>query len=166
MNTAVFDPTRTHRFALYRSWAPSMGTVAFIGLNPSTADENVDDNTVRRCINYTSAWGYGKLVMLNLFSLRSTDPKGLRCATPNLPENDQHIISECQKAKLVVAAWGVHGSYLKRDEEVLNLLDMNVVCLGLSKKGYPRHPLYMRKDQQPLEYRGEVVLKSKQEVLW
>ena len=77
---AIFSGCRTYRYTLWRSWDRDKGDVMFIGLNPSTADETLNDPTVRRCINYAKSWGYGGIYMANMFAFRATDPKEMKQA--------------------------------------------------------------------------------------
>lgn len=124
-----------------------MPLVAFIGLNPSTADETADDPTIRRCVAFAKRWGYGGLVMLNLFAFRATDPRDMRsAASPVGPENDDHLRAVAAEAALVVAAWGVGGSYFGRDFRVRRLMGDGLMALGFTKSGQPRHPLYVKAD--------------------
>jgi hypothetical protein len=84
--------------------------------------------------------------MLNIFAYRATDPLVMRLAEdPIGPQNDRHILENCKQSQLVVAAWGMHGMYRNRQQEVLRLLaEVKVHCLGVTKSGCPRHPLYLR----------------------
>lgn len=149
ISTADFSGDLVYRYRLSRRWGDGPA-VAFIGLNPSTADETNDDPTIRRCIGFAKRWGYDQLVMLNLFAFRATDPADMkRVLDPVGPENDKYLVREAREAGLVVAAWGVHGSYHARDEEVLSILPLPPVALGVTKDGYPRHPLYVRADAEP-----------------
>ncbi|MCK5785678.1 MAG: DUF1643 domain-containing protein [Candidatus Sabulitectum sp.] len=151
---AVFSPDRVHRYSLWRIWDKDKAYAAFVGLNPSTADEQRNDPTVRRCINYAKDWGYGGLVMLNIFAYRSTDPGNLYTATdPVGPENDCYIQSASSKAGITIAAWGNHGEFLSRGGTVIDLLT-SPHCLKLTKAGCPGHPLYLRKDLQPFPFRS------------
>lgn len=77
---ARLSSCRAYRFALWRIWDQSMPYAMFIGLNPSTADETRDDPTLVRCGNFARQWGYGSVCMANLFALRATGPRALRCA--------------------------------------------------------------------------------------
>ncbi len=131
--------------------------MAFIGLNPSTADEVEDDPTITRCINYAKKWGYGGLFMLNIFAYRATDPKDMKAAPdPVGVDNDAYILRVADKAGLIVAAWGNHGGYLERGREVCQLLaDRKIHCLGITKAGMPKHPLYLKADLKPVLYKGE-----------
>ena len=143
---AEFSPDRLYRYSLWRFWEKDKGYAAFICLNPSTADAFKDDPTVRRCINYSKKWGYGGLVMLNLFAYRSTDPKNLYIVSdPIGPDNDFHLRNASRKAGVTIAAWGTRGNYFARDKAVLDILT-NPKCLILTKTGHPGHPLYLKKD--------------------
>ena len=151
-STAVFSDDMLYRYTLERVWAPSKGRCAFVGLNPSTADEIKNDPTVARCINYAKVWGYGALVMLNAFALRSTDPKALySCEDPVGAENDKWILHEAGKAAIVVGAWGTHCKLHDRHQQLIGLLH-GLHCLGTTKDGYPRHPLYLKKTETPVAY--------------
>jgi len=150
--SAEFSPDRVYRYALYRTWNESKPKVLFIGLNPSTADESLDDPTIRRCKGYAADWGYGGLIMANLFALRATKPKIMMShIAPIGPENNSWLRDLAHQADLVIAAWGYHGGYLNRDRDVLAFLP-KMKCLGTTKTGKPRHPLYMRADTRPEIY--------------
>ena len=115
----------------------------FVGLNPSTADETKDDNTVRRCIGFAKDWGFGSLVLVNLFAYRSTDPNALLLvADPVGAENDTYILAASRAVERVVVAWGTKGTLLGRDKRVASLLPHSH-CLGVTKSGHPKHPLYL-----------------------
>jgi len=148
--TALFDATGVYRYRLGRVWAPLFPRrCAFLMLNPSTADERIDDPTIRRCIGFAQSWGYGALDILNIFAYRSTDPGVLdRVEDPVGPENDRHIreVVGNPRCELVVAAWGVHGTCRNRNSEVLKILPENTMCLGFTKERHPKHPLYVPGD--------------------
>lgn len=152
---ADFSPCRTWRYTLRRSWLPldeARSGVLFVCLNPSTADETQNDPTIRRLVGFAQAWGYTDLTVCNLFALRATDPRSmLKDAAPVGPENDVWIRREAERADLIVAAWGTHGSHLRRGPGVLCMLDLagEVHHLGLTKDGHPKHPLYLRADTLP-----------------
>lgn len=116
-------------------------------LNPSTADEWVDDPTTRRAVDFARAFGCGNYVAVNLFALRSTDPAALKAADdPIGPRNDEYILAAAAWADEIIIAWGAGGSYLQRDKAVLELLnDRPLWCLGRTKFGHPRFPLYLAK---------------------
>ena len=145
---AIFSRDRKYRYVLWREWDSSKGTCVFIGLNPSTADEKIDDPTLRRCVNFAKSWGNGKYVMVNLFAYRATNPQDLiKQAKPLGYKNNHYIKQQCYDADMVVAAWGNQGGLLKRNETVLKLLkDIPLKCFKLTSKGQPAHPLYQPKD--------------------
>ncbi len=146
---AELSPCRNYRFALWRIWDEAKPMVMFVGLNPSTADETVDDPTLIRCINYARAWGYGGVYMANLFAYRATKPGDMLAAKePVGSDNDNWLQRLAKKSHLVVAAWGNTGSYLSRSEQVKNLLP-NLHCLKMNKTGEPAHPLYQQANLQP-----------------
>ena len=141
---AILSECRTYRYALTRIWGAGPKRCAFIGLNPSTADETADDPTIRRCVGFAKAWGCDGLVMLNLFAFRATDPKVmLAAADPVGPENDAYLKRLVVQEGPTVAAWGVHGSHRGRSLAVLDLLEYPLFCLGRTKDGKPKHPLYL-----------------------
>ena len=148
---AVFSGCHHYRHVLWRSWAPEKGIVTFIGLNPSTADAHKDDPTIRRCKNYVSDWGFGAMIMVNLFDVRATQPDVMkRRARPLSRRNDSSLIHAAIRADLVVAAWGVHGKHRSRSHSIKDLLvqhDIQASCFNTSKCGEPVHPLYQRRDR-------------------
>jgi len=149
---ATFSDCRKYRYALSRTWNGKKKTILFIGLNPSTADEKIDDPTIRRCINYAQNWGYGSLLMVNLFAYRATMPSELKNAiNPIGNDNDLYIIELSKKADLAVAAWGNKGTLLNRDKEVKKIIP-NLMCLKINKSGQPAHPLYQKKDLKLIKY--------------
>lgn len=153
----IFSPDRAYRYTLWRSWASDNDKyVMFIGLNPSTADETVDDPTIRRCIGFAKRWGYGAMCMTNLFAFRATDPKVMKMAeSPVGLDNDYWIKTIAKSADLVVVAWGAHGRYLGRNRAVSMLLYEHWIpakCLGYTRQFCPRHPLYLKSEQKLLQY--------------
>lgn len=148
--SAHFSPCRTYRYSLTRRWNDGL-TAMFIGLNPSTADETNDDPTVRRCIGYAKAWGYGGLVMTNLFAYRATKPADMMAAEdPIGPENDAQLRGAADAAGIVVAAWGAKGSHRLRGAAVRAMLP-RLHYLRLTQAGQPQHPLHLPKGLRPLE---------------
>ena len=149
-NTAKLSRCRQYRYALWRTWDDSKPYVMFIGLNPSTADETVDDPTLIRCMNFTKSWGYGGVCMANLFAYRATDPADMKAAeNPIGSQNNKWLKALAEDAGLIVAAWGNDGSYLGRSEQVKKRLP-DMQCLKMNKSGEPAHPLYQRADVVPV----------------
>ncbi len=145
-SSAEFSPCRSYRYALRRVWQPCRPLVLFIGLNPSTADASMDDPTVRRCATFAQAWGFGGLLIGNLFAYRSSDPSVLaRLPDPIGLENDAWLTCLAVEVSLSVAAWGNRGRLHDRSRAVSKLLG-ELSCLGLTRQGQPRHPLYTRAD--------------------
>lgn len=152
VGSAVFSDCNRYRYVLRRIWNESGPCVLIIGLNPSTADAVKDDPTIRRCIRFARDWGYGSLLVGNLFGYRTTWPKDLkRVADPIGRGNDRWLKRLSDQADLVVAAWGIHGKFLDRGAKVLANL-ANVHCLGETADGFPRHPLYLRASSIPRRY--------------
>lgn len=141
-----------YRYWLSRTWDERGEPMAWIMLNPSTADASVDDPTIRRCMGFAKAWGFGSLWVVNLFALRSTDPAALRThPDPVGPRNDEFIREAAQHASLVVAAWGNHGAYLTRGYKVAALIP-NLHVLSMTGAGQPAHPLYLPKTREPIPW--------------
>ena len=152
---AVLSPCRKYRYQLTRQWADG-GTTTWIMLNPSTADENEDDPTIRRCRGFTSSWGHGRLIVVNLYALRATDPKDLFAnrAVAVGHDNDDHIVNACAHADLIVCAWGAQIWTKDRADAVQRMMaryvDRPVHVLRLTKNGAPSHPLYLPKTLEPV----------------
>jgi len=141
-----------YRYSLSRIWDESKPYVLFIGLNPSTADENKDDPTIKRCVDYAKRWGYGGLKMANLFAYRATQPSDLKKAkNPIGVDNDSYIKQLSNNAGITIVAWSDDGIYLDRDKEVIKFID-NPMCLNINKSGQPSHPLYQKKTLKPKPY--------------
>ncbi|WP_020473908.1 DUF1643 domain-containing protein [Zavarzinella formosa] len=146
---AVISDCGKYRYALTRRVGTGVRTATFIMLNPSTADAQTDDPTIRRCIGFARMWNCGKLLVLNLFAIRATDPADMRAADdPAGPENkswfDTLLCGE--EDGPVVCAWGVHGTHMGQNLTVmrwLKSLGIQPVSLGVTKDGHPRHPLYV-----------------------
>jgi hypothetical protein len=150
--SALFSDCRTWRYSLTRELGGA-GTVAFVGLNPSTADERADDPTIRRCIGFARHWGYARLDVVNVYALRATDPRALRTADdPVGPENDRVLGEVLDEADLVVAAWGVHARRNRVQQLATILARVPLHALGVTKEGAPRHPLYVRADARLDEF--------------
>jgi hypothetical protein len=142
---ATFDTTGAYRYRLWREWDDTLPRVCFVMLNPSVADAGSNDPTVRRCIGFARAWGFGVLDVVNLFALRTPRPADLRTSAfdPIGPENNDYLTQAFRSAACVVAAWGVHGALHGRDRAVLPLLPSGAVCFGHTRGGHPLHPLYL-----------------------
>ncbi|MBD2700125.1 DUF1643 domain-containing protein [Spirosoma sp. BT702] len=140
---AYFSLNREYRFALWRIWDESKPLLFFIGLNPSTADGETDDPTIRRCIGFCRDFGYGGFYIGNLFAYRATDPLTMKQQTDPVGVTNNYWLEELRhRCERVVFIWGVHGSHLKRDQQVIAAFP-DAYCLGKTSGGHPRHPLYL-----------------------
>ncbi|MGK7888993.1 MAG: DUF1643 domain-containing protein, partial [Leptolyngbyaceae cyanobacterium] len=167
---AIFSPCHGYRYGLWRRWDVDQPLVLFIGLNPSTADAVTNDPTIRRCIGFAQSWGYGGMIVTNLFSYRATRPQELRQAPdPIGPETDEWIVRWCQDVMnptltptstgtkdrvdgRVLAIWGNAGAWWERDRAISQLfrpIVPHLSCFGITKRGQPTHPLYLPKTLQP-----------------
>lgn len=152
---ALFDMTGQYRYTLWRAWSSDSPCIVFIMLNPNAADAQRDDPTIRRSIGFARAWGFGSLEVVNLFAYRTPDPRVLsRIADPVGEDNDHFLIQAAARAHYIIAAWGTRGALLNRDRAVFRLLfeQDRLYCLGMTKDGYPRHPLYVRGDAPLLPF--------------
>lgn len=147
---ADISPFGKYRYNLWRIWDSDKPLMVWILLNPSTADAEKDDPTIRRCINFSRQWGFGGMHVVNLFTLRVTNPQELK--------NSDNPIGDCNNSLLSrysewykVAGWGNGGLLKDRDFQVIKILKHPVhpiYCLGKTELGLPRHPLYVRSDKK------------------
>jgi hypothetical protein len=150
MKSAVISEDNNYRYQLSRIWDESKPAVLFIMLNPSIADASIDDPTIRRCINFAKSWGYGGLYVGNLYAYRSTDPKALKYVeNPVGDDNICHIQSLVTLVDKVIYAWGNN----QKEPEWLQSIVETPYCIELSKKRVPKHPLYLKGDLQPIQYK-------------
>ncbi|HZM32889.1 MAG TPA: DUF1643 domain-containing protein [Burkholderiales bacterium] len=144
---AKFSRCRRWRYLLWRCWDASRPVANFLMLNPSTADEVKLDPSCTRARRYAERWGYGALVVTNLFGWRATDPAQMkRAQDPVGPGNDAAIVRAARECAIVVCAWGNHGAHLGRSAGVLALLSSERIALHalkLNGDGEPAHPLYL-----------------------
>jgi hypothetical protein len=127
-------------------------------LNPSTADEAKLDPSCTRARVYAEKWGYGGLIVTNLFSFRETNPQKMKAAPdPIGPGNDAAILRAAKEAAIVVCAWGNHGAHNGRSSEVMDFLKNGKIALHvlrLNGSGEPAHPLYLPGNLRPVSYQG------------
>ena len=146
---AIFDTSGRYRYSLWRAWSSYHPRIVFVLLNPSAADEQRNDPTIRRCIGFARAWEFGFVEVVNLFAYRATDYRELfKVGDPVGEENDRFLVQAVERCSAVVVGWGTRGTLLGRDRQVIQLLAgrKDVYCLGLTKDGLPRHPLYLKDD--------------------
>jgi hypothetical protein len=143
---AIFDVSGRYRYSLWRAWSPYHTHIVFILLNPSTADEHKNDPTILRCMSFARAWNFGSMDVVNLFAYRATDYRELfNASEPIGAENNRFLMQAVEHASTIVLGWGVRGTFLSRDRQVMSLLAgrNDLHCLGIAKNGQPRHPLYV-----------------------
>lgn len=151
---AIISECEQYRYQLRRTWDTNLQPVMFIMLNPSTADADNDDPTIRRCIGFAKTWGYGGIVVVNLFAYRATNPKDLlKCKNPVGDDNLKWIEHSASRCPKVVAAWGNADivNKLLANRPFYQPLEKlaNVHYIELSNSGTPKHPLYLKGDLKP-----------------
>lgn len=152
--SASFSRCHRYRYQLLRRWEGGHGRCVFIGLNPSTADVQLDDPTIRRCMNFAQDWGFNELLMVNLFAYRTPYPAILKqCDDPVGPGNRRALRRACDSAQSIVVAWGTHGTYRDQAVKFENIAAQHpLLCFGISKNHQPLHPLYQRRDAVLKQY--------------
>ncbi|GJH04995.1 DUF1643 domain-containing protein [Paraburkholderia terrae] len=163
MKAAVISECGTYRYLLTRPAPvglefeqPCVGTALFVMLNPSTADASIDDPTIRRCKSFAYRWGCNGIAVVNLYGLRSPSPTDLWMhVDPVGPDNDMWLRTAAREHETVVFAWGANA----RPDRVREVYEIfrpgthrKILCLGTTKDGSPRHPLYVRADQPLIEW--------------
>lgn len=154
-SVVTYSACGRYRYSLTREWGAGR-RVAFVMLNPSTADEVRNDPTVARCEGRARVLGFSAFRVVNIFGWRATDPRDMRAqADPVGDLNDAAIRDAADWADMVICAWGAHGAHLDRGHQVGRMLrdgGWPLYHLGLTKQGHPRHPLYIANAQQPVPW--------------
>ena len=155
---AAFSPCRRWRTLLWRRWDEAKPAANFLMLNPSTADELKLDPTCARARDYAERWGYGALIVTNIFAFRNTNPNQMKAAAdPVGPGNDAAIVRAARRSALLVCAWGNHGAFLGRSTKILAKLKANKIALHalrVNAVGEPAHPLYLPGKLRPVSWSG------------
>jgi hypothetical protein len=128
------------------------GSAVFLMLNPSTADAEHDDPTIRRCRGFAKKWGCNGIIVVNLYAYRATDPADLhRAGYPIGPENDAWLSNVARENGDVLCAWGTKAQGGRVDDvcRMLRAAGARLSHLGLTKEGHPRHPLYLPGELMP-----------------
>jgi hypothetical protein len=154
---ALFSSCRRWRYLLWRCWDASRPVANFLMLNPSTADEVKLDPSCTRARRYAERWGYGALIVTNLFGWRATDPDQMKAVhDPVGAGNDRAILAAAREAALVVCAWGNHGAHLGRSLAVKKMLgSARLHVLRMNGSGEPAHPLYLPAGLRPRPFKRE-----------
>jgi hypothetical protein len=147
---ATFSPDRVYRYRLWRDFGKGP-IITFCMLNPSTADESKNDPTIERCQRRAIEWGFGRLEVVNLFALRSTDPAELYThRAPIGPMCDEDIATVYRLSDMFVCAWGKHGALYNRGQRVMAMLaSPKLHVLKWNRDGTPAHPLYLPYSLKP-----------------
>ncbi|KAA2218276.1 DUF1643 domain-containing protein [Maribacter flavus] len=148
---ALFSRDKKYRYALWRVWDTEAPSVMFIGLNPSTANENENDPTIRKVIKYAKDWGFGGVIMCNLFTYVSAYPEDLIHCKDSLEENIKVLNSAEWYCSHVVFAWGNFKIAEERAKKMKELFP-HAMCLVKNKNGSPRHPLYVKSKIKLIPY--------------
>ena len=145
---AVISDCERYRYLLRRTWDHNLPRALYVMLNPSTADSEKDDATIRSCIRLCKALGYGSFEVINLYGFRATDPKELeRADDPVGPRNDLVAEAAIHRCDMPICAWGAHPMAAKRARAMWELIRAGrpaAFCLGTTKAGAPKHPLYIK----------------------
>lgn len=146
---AIFSVCRNYRYVLWRIWDNSKPKVMFIGLNPSIANEEIDDPTIRRVKSLAKNWGYGGVYMLNLFTYVTAYPEQLKKCENPLKLADLYLKKYAAKSEKIIFAWGNFKEAEKRGREVMKMFSGYILIKN--KNGSPRHPLYVPGDVMPFK---------------
>lgn len=149
--SALFSECGRYRHCLRRNWGDFDAPYAmFIMMNPSTADHDIDDPTIRKDIYFTKRLGFTSCLMVNVMDYRATSPKELLSVNPRSDANLPFIVEMSKNAIIIIAAWGALAGKLRRyaDDVVIALCDRQLFCMGKTASGSPRHPLYLPNDAQ------------------
>ncbi|EZQ01444.1 DUF1643 domain-containing protein [Acinetobacter sp. Ver3] len=150
---AVISDCQKYRYSLWTIWDKSKPIYTFIGLNPSTADHLTDDRTIKRCKKFVQDWGGGGFYIVNLFAFRTPYPYELFAENNPIGElNESYLIELTNQSEKIVACWGNDGNYLKRADQIRELLKGKLYCLHLNKSGEPKHPLYAHSKSVLIKY--------------
>jgi hypothetical protein len=148
---AVFSEDKKYRYQLTRVWNESKPMVGFIALNPSIADETENDPTIWKLVRSADGWGYGGLIIVNLFALVSSSPEVMKTAKEPIGKNNDQYLEKMSKSSdldKVIAVWGDDGVHLNRASEVKKMFS-KLWVLKLSETGQPRHPRFLKADVEP-----------------
>lgn len=158
--SAIISSCGNYRYELRRIWNENKPPCVLGMLNPSTADAEMDDPTITRCLRRAAAGGFGSLIVWNVGAGRATSPKVWKqMKDPIGPQNGSHIrriLTECRDRKgLALVGWGAHASHMGCAETAVSIAtEVGVIlhCLGVTKDGHPKHPLYVGYSAQPVRW--------------
>ena len=168
LRTAVISPCELFRYELRRVWDDTLPLLVVCMLNPSTADAEKDDPTLRELIHFARLWGYGGLLIVNLNARRTSSPAEMMASDASFgPENARHLAAAMEYARdhggRLLAAWGNHGDFDDRAawfcSRAYHVYRLDLICLGTTKSWHPKHPMARGKhriprNQQPILWRA------------
>ena len=147
LRKAILSPCQQYRYILWRTWsAEPQSPIVFVGLNPSTADGEQDDPTIRRCMSFAKSFGYSSLLMLNIYAFRATNPKALKHALDPVGPDNNYVLNNMYLKSKTVACWGTNVPE-DMEKRILSI-PRDWWCLGQTKAGHPKHPLYLKQSTQ------------------
>ncbi len=170
---AIISPCGRYRFSLWREWRGSSNrknwrwfgakdgkgqelgeplSCVFVMLNPSTADAEQDDPTIRRCVGFAKALKFDRLEVVNLYAYRATNPKDLFAAgdAAHHYENQRHVEIAARNSGIINCAWGAHGDSFQAETVRGWMHTKKHFALGFTKNGHPKHPLYLPNGTKPI----------------
>jgi hypothetical protein len=156
----ILSDCGTYRYRLWRQWDKTRPTIAFLMLNPSTADHLTEDPTIKRCMSRAAAGNFGRLEVANLFPLRATDASAL-LTHPNplgpVKTADGAVMDALDRASMVICAWGAHPAAASRAADLMHIFGIvgwrsRLYHLGVNKDGSPKHPLYIAASMRPKKF--------------
>ena len=156
INGAEFSDDRKYRYCLWRIWDENKPMVMFIGLNPSTANENKDDPTIRRVKRFAFDWGFGGVYMMNLFAWITAYPAELKICEDPLGENDERLRRLSYSCKDIIFAWGSFKEAQERSKQVIKMFPF-AKALVINHNGTPKHPLYIKSDTIPIPFISNII---------
>ncbi|WP_394173230.1 DUF1643 domain-containing protein [Guptibacillus hwajinpoensis] len=150
---AIISSCGNYRYMLERPseiGKPQFGPALFIMLNPSTADAEIDDPTIKRCRMFGKTWGCNGIKVANLYALRTTNPTELWTHDDPIGiDNDLYLVNLLEEHKDIMCAWGVNAKRERVEHfiRLAQLAEARLWCLGTTKSGAPKHPLYLKKNE-------------------
>lgn len=150
---AIISKDGVYRYLLTRTWDEPWNIVCWVMLNPSTADADQDDRTIRRCIGFSKRLGHTSMRVVNLFAYRATDPDELGPAKDPVGPENARIVGEAvgNAQRVIVAFGGLSNKMWAKAKPIVNVIKKeakSLECLGKTKSGAPRHPLYLPGDRK------------------
>jgi hypothetical protein len=171
LRVASLSEDKLYRYSLGRQWSKpavdaegkpdrKLRCVTWLMFNPSTADGETDDATIRKCVKFSQRWGFDALLVANLYAYRTPFPKALALEKAKGvdivgPDNDHAIVHCAINSEGIICAWGTHelaALRVPKVAEYLGRIPLPKMCLGTTNNGSPRHPLYLADDTRPVPF--------------